>query len=177
MTLSEVALEIEMLYSRSRTSGFTLIELILVMLILVFVVAMIAPSLRGFGVGRRKNDMATLIVGVANYARTQAVTEGRTYRLSFDPQNPAFQLTVQAGTVFQPLRNDYGNRVDFVDGIRVKTDIAQQPDGVHIDFHPDGRTDPAHIWLTDKLGDSIEVACESATEMFRVLTPQEMTTK
>jgi type II secretion system protein H len=164
-----------MLHTRSRISGFTLIELILVMAILVFVVAMIAPSLRGFGVGRRKSDMATLLVGVANYARTQAVTEGRAYRLNFDAQNPGFQLTVQEGATFKAIGNDYGNKVMLVDGIQLRTDIAAQPDGVHIDFHPNGRTDPAHVWFTDKLGDTIEVACESATEMFRVLKAEEMT--
>ena len=143
--------------------------------ILVFVVAMIAPSLRGFGVARRKNDMATLLVGVANYARTEAITEGRTYRLILDTQKPGFQLTVQAGSVYQPLKNDYGNSVDLVDGIQLRTDIAPQPDGIHVDFHPDGRTDPAHVWMTDKLGETIEVGCESATEMFRVFSPQETT--
>jgi len=164
-----------MLKSRNRNSGFTLIELILVMSILVFVVAMIAPSLRGFGVGRRKNDMATLLVGIANYGRTQAVTEGRTYRLIFDAQKPGFQLAVQAGSVYRPLAGDYGNKIEFVDGLQLRTDIAPQPDGIHLDFHPDGRTDPAHVWITDKLGDTVEVACESATEMFRVFSPQETT--
>jgi prepilin-type N-terminal cleavage/methylation domain-containing protein len=163
-------------FRSNRRPAFTLVELILVMLILTFVAAIVAPSLRGFGTGRKKSDMATMLVGLAGYARTQAMTEGQTYRLAFSTgQTPGFQLMVQDGPKYVPVPNENGEMIQMPDGLQLRTDIAQQPDGVHIDFRPDGRTDPAHIWFTDRLGGTVEVGCESATELFRVVPAEEMT--
>lgn len=159
---------------RSNPTGFTLMELILVMVILAIVVAAVAPSLRVFGVGRSNNDVATLIVSLAGYARTQAVTEGRTYRLNIDPPSRAVWLTADTNGDFQPPTSDLGSRYVAAEGIQLWTDVAARPpDGQYIEFHPSGRTDPARIRLTDKLGGTIDVACTSATEMFRILSPEE----
>src|SRR3954469_22536616 len=76
-------------------SAFTLLELILVMTILTLVVTLLAPSLRGFGIGRANHNAATMVVSLAKYARTQAASEGRTYRLNLDPQSRAFWLTAE----------------------------------------------------------------------------------
>lgn len=145
------------------------------MVILAIVAALIVPSLRAFGVGRNNSNTATLIVGLAHYARTQAVTEGRTYRLNFDPAGNAVWLTLEDGGVFQSPSSDYGQRFNLPEGEQLRTDAAAHPDGQYVEFHATGRTDPAHVWLTDKLGDKIEVACASATELYRILPAAEMT--
>src|SRR3972149_3661562 len=68
-----------------RSVGFTLLELILVMVILSTVLAMAAPSLRGFFASRQIQDAAAQILALTQFARSQAVSEGTTYRLNFDP--------------------------------------------------------------------------------------------
>jgi Tfp pilus assembly protein FimT len=159
----------------SSTSAFTLLELVLVMGILTLVVAMVAPSLSGFAAGRRTGYTATRIVSMAGYARTQAVTEGRTWRMNFDLASSAMWLTVQEGNQFQAPSSDLGARSQAADGIQIRTDLPPQHDGTYIEFHSDGRTDPAHIWITDSQGRTVEVACLAATELFRILRPEEMT--
>jgi prepilin-type N-terminal cleavage/methylation domain-containing protein len=154
--------------------AFTLIELILVMTILVLVVSMLAPSLRGFGIGRSNDNAARQLVSLAKYARAQAISEGRRYRLSFDTQNNAFWLTAEQGGTFTSPSNDFGRRIDAPEGVTIQTDLTQQADGLFVDFLPTGRTQAVHIWLTDKLGNTIQVACDSPTEMFRVLPPGEV---
>jgi type II secretory pathway pseudopilin PulG len=164
---------------QARKSAFTLMELILVMLILTFVVAMIAPSLRGFAVGRNTNNMANALLMEAQYARSQAVNEGRTYRLNFDPQGRSFWLTVVNGATADTLASDLGKEVELPQGIQMRTDVQPQLGGgkgaVFVEFHSNGRCDPAHIWLSDLQGKEIEIACQSPTEMFRILPPEEMT--
>jgi type II secretion system protein H len=153
----------------SRASGFTLLEIILVMTILVLVVSMLAPSLRGFGIGRSTDNTARQLVSLAKYARSQAISEGRRYRLNFDAQNNAFWLTAESGSAFAAPNNDFGRRIEAPEGVFIQTDLTQQPDGVFVEFRPTGRTDAAHVSLTDKLGNTIQVACDSPTEMFRIV--------
>jgi prepilin-type N-terminal cleavage/methylation domain-containing protein len=162
-------------------AGFTLVELLLVMAIITIMVAIAAPKLAGFAIGRKTNYAAVQIVALAKYARTQAVNEGRSYRLNFDPSSspPAVWLTVQeAGQQFGTPTSSWGNRVELADGITMRTDItAQPPNGTYIEFHPDGRTGdgPVHVWISDRDGRVVEMACLSPTELFRVLEPNEMT--
>lgn len=159
---------------KTRATGFTLIELILVLAILAIVAAAIIPSLRVFGVGRSTNNLASLIVSLANYSRTQAVAEGRTYRLNLDPSSREIWLTADNNGSFEPPTSDLGKRFPAAEGVQLWSDVAARPpDGQYIEFHASGRTDPAKIRVTDKLGGTIEVACTSATELFRILSPEE----
>ncbi|HSU68525.1 MAG TPA: GspH/FimT family pseudopilin [Tepidisphaeraceae bacterium] len=155
--------------------GFTLLELILVMAILAVVVAMVAPSLSVFANGRQTNYAASRIVSMAEYARTQAINEGRIYRLNFDPSARACWITAQNGPVFQDTSSDLGGRAEASEGVIIRTDIQAQSDGMYVAFRPDGRTDPAKIFISDKQGRELEIACLSSTERFRILRPEEMT--
>jgi type II secretion system protein H len=175
---------------RSNLAGFTLIELILVLLILTIMVAIAAPSLRGFGIGRRSNEVATQIVSLANWAHSQAVSEGKVYRLNFDLPGRAFAVQVQETGEFKVAHNEYGDIIYLPDGmtIRFERDTVPAPtgnqsptanqsqttDATYVEFRPDGRTDPARVFLIDKLGNQIEIACVSATELFHVLKPGEV---
>ena len=68
--------------------GLTLLELVLVMVIICTILAMAAPSLRGFFTSRETSDAAAQIVALTHLARSQAITEGRVYRLNLDvPDN------------------------------------------------------------------------------------------
>jgi prepilin-type N-terminal cleavage/methylation domain-containing protein len=163
---------------RSRkNTAFTLLELILVLVILAIAAGMLAPSLRWFTMGRSNANNATFIVSLGQYARSQAAAEGRVYRMNFDVQNGSIWLTAANGATFDPPPNEYGKPLDLSKGtatLRVQT--PQRTDGgQYVEFQPTGRTDPAKIWLTDSGGGTIEVACLSSTEMFRVLAPEEMT--
>jgi len=149
-------------------------ELILVMLIIAIAAALLAPSLVSFQAGRANNDSATLILSLAGYARTQAVSQGRTYRLNLDLSKNAVWLTAGNAGVFTGLTDDYGQQFPISAASQMKTDIALRADGQYVEFQSNGRTEPAKIWLTDKYGRTVEVACDSSTEMFRIVPTAEM---
>lgn len=97
--------------------GFTLIELILVMMLICTVLGMAAPSLRGFFQSHQATDAAGQIVALAQYARTQAASEGRTYRLNFDTQAGQYWLTAQDGANFAVLGREFGRTFALPEGV------------------------------------------------------------
>jgi Tfp pilus assembly protein FimT len=160
----------------SQPPAFTLIELLLVLLILTFIVAIVGPQLRGFTTGRTTSNTATTILAMTHYARTQSVTQGVTYRLNYDDKARSLWISYQSGNGDMKPNNDFATPLNIADSIKIDTDIPSQKDGgQYIEFHPTGRTDPAIITLTDKLGSSIQVGCSSATEQFRIVPPGEVT--
>jgi type II secretion system protein H len=160
---------------RGSKSAFTLVELLLVLAILTLVVATIAPSLRGFASGRTHKHMANTVLAMTKYARTQAIAEGRVYRLNVDNQDKALWLTCESGSTFVAPGNLFTQQIEVSEGLRMQADIAAKADGGrYIEFRPGGRTDAAHIRLTNRDGEVIEIASHSPTEAFRILSPEEL---
>ncbi len=74
-------------------AGFTLIELILVMAVLVIVLAVVAPSLGNFFRGRTLDSEARRFVSLTRYAESRAVSEGIPMLLWIDTQQRTYGLT------------------------------------------------------------------------------------
>lgn len=153
---------------RSRARGFTLLELVLVMLLLTTILAMAAPSLRGFAASSRSRDAATQFVALTQYARARAAADARVYRLNVDAADNAYYLTVQDGLEFVRLGNDFGRVFSLPANTRL--DLTTDRGGTTIDFHPDGRGAAAVIRLVDlDRMDVTTIASMSPAEPFRVL--------
>jgi prepilin-type N-terminal cleavage/methylation domain-containing protein len=160
-----------------NNSAFTLLELILVMVIIAIIVAAIVPSFTQLAAGRNNSNTASLVVSLATYAHTQAITQGCVYRLNFDPQSRAVWLTVQSqlGATFAAPTGAMGQRFTAADGVQFNLKLPQHDDGQYVEFYPSGRNESGQMWFSNSYGNSYEVACASATESFRVLPAKEMT--
>lgn len=157
-----------------RAPGFTLLELVLVMMIICTVLAVAAPSLRGFFVSRKTNDTADRIVALTRLARSQAVSEGRVYRLEFGREGRTYRLTKQEAARFEALGTSLGNWFRVANEVSLTLERERSAGArEHIDFFPDGRTEPTVIRLTDIKGGVLEVVCPAPTEEFRIRTPEE----
>lgn len=123
--------------------GFTLIEMLIVMVLITIMVGTIAPRLVDFAAGRRGNDAARSLVAYAHDARTEAISEGRFYRLNLDPSGRQFWLTTQDDSTGQyvPPSGEFGKKYSLPDGVNMTTDIVQQSDGCYVTFLPSGRVD------------------------------------
>jgi len=152
--------------------GFTLLELVLVMVIMCTVLAMAAPSLRGFFASRQTADAAAQIAALTRFARAQAVAEGTTYRFNLDTETGKYWLTMQAGGVFAALPTEFGRSFSLPEGTSATWESpAEVAARGWVAFHPDGRTEAARIRLVGRQGASFEIGCPSPTEQFHVLTP------
>lgn len=154
-----------------RAGGFTLLELILVLVLISAVLALAAPSLRRFARARETTDAASHLLALTHLARSQAVAQAQVWRLNIDPEAATYWLTVQQAGAFVEPRNEYGRLFRFPAGVSVTVDGSETPDGTpYVQFYPDGRSDPATIELADPDGKALQVACPTLSERFRILS-------
>jgi type II secretion system protein H len=105
------------------TAGFTLIELMLVMAMLLIVWGLAFPSLRGFFRGRTIDSEARRFLSLTLYAQSRAVTEGLPMVLWIDPQQRRYGLQVQAGYLETDTKAvDYG----LAENLELETRKPQQ---------------------------------------------------
>jgi type II secretion system protein H len=155
---------------RARHHGFTLIELITVMVIICVVLAMAAPSLQGWSRGSKLRDAGDQFLAVARYAQTQAVSEARIYRLQVDAKAGRYWLAAQDGTELVEPATDFGRPYDVPEGFRLEmTDLGGQPLEL-VDFYPTGRCQAARVRIIDREYVAM-VECVSPTEGFALAKP------
>src|SRR5437870_5038657 len=105
-------------HSAAAAAGFTLLELVMVMLILCIVALMAVPAFRFFAEGHQVDDCAAQIVSLAQWARTQAISRGVTYRLNLDPSARTYGLSVDQGDgTFAPVPEEFGRIFTLPDGV------------------------------------------------------------
>jgi type II secretion system protein H len=83
--------------TRKSNGGFTLIELILVMAMLVVVLAISAPSLGNFFRGRSLESEARQMLSLTHYAQSRASSEGAPMIVWIDAKAGAYGLQMDAG--------------------------------------------------------------------------------
>jgi len=106
----------------ARPGGFTLVELMLVMALLVIVVGVAFPSLQNFFRGRTLGSEARRFLSLTRYGQSRAVSEGIPMVLWIDARERTYGLQAEAGY----LDTD-GKAVQFEldDGLDVA--VAQPP--------------------------------------------------
>jgi prepilin-type N-terminal cleavage/methylation domain-containing protein len=150
--------------------GFTLLELILVMVILSTVLALAAPSLQGFFASRQINDTAAQILALTQFARSQAISEGIAYRLNFDTQQRTYWLTAQETGAFEKLKTEFGQVFDLPkDMVMELEDLDKQDQDIFLAFTPYGTVTVGTVRLIDRRGRAFEITCPSATEPYSII--------
>ena len=163
----------------SNAKGFTLLELILVMVIISAVLGMAAPSLRGFFASRKAHDAAAGILSLIRYARTQAITEGRNYRLNLDPDDGSYWLTVNDAGGYATLDTDLGRKFLLPEHTTMKVEMDDDDEEDRdvsseiIEFYPKGQADVCTIRLFDQNDDEVDVLSLSPAERYHVAVPEE----
>lgn len=82
---------------RRDARGFTLIELIIVMLLLAIAASMVAPRMSSFFRGRALNHEARRMLSLTHYAQSRAVAEGVPVLLWFDARTSTYGVEIQGG--------------------------------------------------------------------------------
>ena len=151
-------------------SGFTLLELIGVLVIIASMMAIVAPSLRRFVASRRTSEGASQIVALMQHARDAAVNEADVYRFNLDTNTGEYWLTRQEGVTFVEPESWFGQVFALPPDVTAewKDDNGNVVTREHVSFYPTGRLEPGHVRLQDRDGNVAFVRCASPTEMFRV---------
>jgi prepilin-type N-terminal cleavage/methylation domain-containing protein len=154
----------------TASRGFTLFELVLVMAIIAVCAAVVAPYLGGFARGRVLPNTATQFAATARWCRSQAISEGVTYRLNFDAENGKWWVTKGDGKIFKPVTDELGKEYVLPEGLVIETTLQPAEDGLYATFDPAGRSTTAAFKL--KSGENwIEVVCDTPRSSYRILPP------
>jgi len=156
-TRNEIGLRRPKLQRRCRHSlGFTLIELAVVLVIIAVLFFAFLPGITG--ILREADERTALrqLVGLLNYARTEAVGSGRLVRVVCDPRGGAFWAEAQSDprgdrTKFEPLYVLGRGRVSLpasltIAGFAVSGQESNDQTS-QLYFYPDGRTDGLTLTL------------------------------
>jgi len=152
-------------------TGFTLIELILVLVIMATTLALVSPSLHGWNRGAELRDAGDHFMATVRYARTQAIATSQTYRLTVDSRSGTYQLTVLQGTDYVPLGNELGRQLSVPEGTKIDLSGLDGKAMEYMEFYPSGRTDPARIKIwNEQTKDEIQIECPAPAAEFRFVT-------
>lgn len=153
-------------------SGFTLIELIAVLMIVALVMAIAAPNLRGFARGARLRDAAADFVASTQFARLNSATTAATHRILVEGGGMNWTMEIQEGEAFQRVEGpDAHPDQPLPEGYRVEiTDLSGAPLEA-IEFYPTGRTTPARVRITNPDGKYLDLEAVTPTDAFHITTP------
>jgi len=160
----------------THKAGFTLLELLLVMLLIAVAAAIVAPSFSGFSRGRRLPNTAMALVTTARWCRVQALTEGVTYRLRIDRGNRQWFAEKQdENGQFVVSDRDMGKEHVLPEGIDFgaitfeKNFADGDQQGEFVTFKSGGRTDVATIRLESDRTQFVDVANDMPLGTFHII--------
>lgn len=159
-------------------AGFTLIELTVVMAVIAILFFALQPTFVGMVRGAQERAALGELVGLFNYARTEAVGSGRLVRVICEPREGLFWAEAQADpeqdrSQFDRLRILGRSEVRMSGPLTVAAmtvsglEMADQP-AAPVYFYPDGRTDGASLSLIDGAGRELTILLSSATGRVRI---------
>ena len=152
----------------SHRDGFTLLELVLVLLIIGTTLAVAAPRLRDSVAWWRTKDTARDVVEMTQYAWSSAVANSTTYRLNIEPDGRTYWLSMLNGENYVRLGTGIAEN-QAVEGTRIELSRAVDGGRDYVEFYPNGRKQPATIRITNARGDMIVLVCPSAAERFEIV--------
>ena len=78
-------------------AAFTLVELILVMTMMIIVIGVVFPSLKGFFHGRNLDNEALQFLSLTRYGQSRAISEGIPVELWINPAQETYGLQALSG--------------------------------------------------------------------------------
>jgi len=153
--------------------GFTLFELVLVLLLISLAAALVAPRAVSLS-ERRMEASARDMHAMARRARSVAVTRGITARMNFDAEAGSFWLEIEedpfeAPGVFERAWGAWGEGMRLGEGVSFA-----EPPPESVLFKPDGSAQDSLVVITDGEGGRIGLEIRGATGLSRVVEGEEL---
>jgi Tfp pilus assembly protein FimT len=164
-----------------RKSGFTLVELVLVMGIIFVLATVVAPRFSDFVPALRVKTTADRLFAWAQKARADAATTGFRHRLVFDTRSNGFWIDYEA----RPFKDagkftraaGGGDEEPIPDDVKLETLDGFDRDPANtalkvLEFRPDGTVPAdAKIVLSNDREDRVTIKIAAATSRISIETP------
>jgi prepilin-type N-terminal cleavage/methylation domain-containing protein len=158
--------------SRLRRAGFTLFELLLVLVLLALGTALVAPRIAPLA-GRRMDSAIRQVHSAARHARSIAVTRGTGARLCFDAGARRWWLETETDPfgspgLFEPPGDEWGAGAVLPEGVEFESLPAET-----VPFRPDGTAEDALVVFAGA-GERRALEVRGYTGLSRILEEEEM---
>ncbi len=163
-----------------KSSAFTLIELVVVLVIIGIMSALIIPEMRGTHDDAILRSSARKLISVFNLANSRAIAVNQMCRVHLDRISGHYMVEhrVQGedGPHFTEVRDLSGGAGEIDQRITValhrpEEDTAEQPAGDGIRFYPDGTADASEIELRDRNGFQLALRVNPITARVSIIEP------
>lgn len=146
------------------TSGFTLVELILVMTVLATVMALSAPSLSRSLRERSLEQEAARFLALTEFARNEAISQGVPMVIWIDVQTQRFGLEPKTDYGGTDVHREYALHSDVQFELSGRGISSSANSNQAIEFAPEGTPDVASmetVRLVDRFGSARQIAKRS----------------
>lgn len=133
-------------------SGFTLIELVLVCVIILILVSLSTPLFRKPFAGVRVRNTCRQLTHLMRYVQAKAIAERRLCRINFNFEQGSFWPVVEKDESpgeFERIEGKWGRTFDLPQGVSISGKILSEAgkagETLVIRFYPDGSSDKAEI--------------------------------
>lgn len=144
-------------HNRPRAGGFSLLELIVVLLVLSTLAAAVVPIYGGSVQAIRMRGFHSNFVQFITYIQERAVTDVREYRLYIDDKEKTYWVMEHTGwekdkKVFDMARGDLAGERQFPASVvvsRIRGEKDRDRDGYYMTCFPNGSCDRIKIYLNE----------------------------
>ena len=164
-----------------KNNGFTLIEMLVVMVIVGILTIFSIPYFGGFANRTKLDSECRKWMSYANYARAEAVVNATNYQLTCDLDQQTYALTYQASSTDANTQagqyvvpgNTWGQVVNVDSSLRMVTiqldqNSPQQSGQVVIQFTPEGTTSNVIATFQDNEQDTRQVTITALTGLAQI---------
>jgi len=175
------------LWRTGARTGFTLFELVLVILVVTIAVSIVMPSFSGTLATVATRSSARRLMALSRRARAQAVAEGIRHRVNFDFDERQFWLTAESAPLSEPgvyreIEADWGQRLEVPDKVtlrRVVMIVEEEREELesgetHVTFSPDGTACDCEVVFEAADGFRCVVAIRGLTGRVRITDEAEL---
>src|SRR5688500_19015861 len=108
------------MHAHKSHRGFTLLELVLVLMVLAVVLAAAAPSLSGWNRGQKLQNAADAVLSAALWARAEAVATATPHRLEVDPMTGVYRVTRRDGEEWVASAGEFARDTTLSSGLSIE---------------------------------------------------------
>jgi len=132
---------------RHQSAGFTLLELLIVILIMAVIVGVSVPRFRRTFGHLQLQVFANNVVRLFSYARNRAVTRREVLRVHFDVAGRQYWLAQAKENLLEGESERIASKFNRISSI--PETISLEPSASEVTFYPDGRVDRFEMVIFD----------------------------
>lgn len=163
----------------STQCGFTLVEMILVIFIMLLMASAVAPSLKNYLFTTRLRTATKQIVSLVNYARSLSISQKVKYRVNFDLDSERCWLSkaeqdLSGKERYVRLSNSWGRTHTLPEGIDIylirtpRSRINKDSGTDYIVFKPNGSSEDSAIYIKNSKGNVRTLIVDGFTGRIRI---------